>query len=200
MRQIGGQILLVAVVLIGLASCLEFSLAQERDSWNAESITMSPDGRYLAVKYNAGKRDGDDYISEVWIYNLDDLSSTPRHLADINQYYSRLAISPGSHLIAIAEKRRLRVFNIIDHSLVFDFPYTWPERSILHHRLSYSPDSRHLMYYRNVQHYRRDSGADEGRIIVWDIATGLRDLEIAYRNPDIAGNPWLSPDCASASG
>ena len=31
------------------------------------------------------------------------------------------------------------------------------------------------MYYRNVQHYRNDSGADEGRITIWAIETGLRD-------------------------
>jgi len=167
---------------------------QEQDTWLAESIAMSPDGRLLAVKYNTGMRDGDEYFSEVWIYNLNDLSSTPRHLAETNQYYTRFSISPDSRHIAVAEKERLRVINIEDHSQILDLPYTWPERSVLHHRLSYSPDSRHLMYYRNVQPYRNDSGADQGRITIWDIETGLRDLEIAYRNQDIAGHPWPSPD------
>ena len=168
--------------------------AQENISWEAEFIVMSPNGRHLAVRYDADETEGNEFSREVWIYNLDDLSSAPRHLANTYHQYTRLSISPDSQQIAVAEKGRIRVFNTGDHSKILDFSYTWPERSVIHHSVSFGPDSRHIMYYRNLPQYLNESGADEGRIIVWDTETGLRDLEISYRSQDIADKPWLSPD------
>ncbi|MCY3780513.1 MAG: WD40 repeat domain-containing protein [Chloroflexi bacterium] len=193
MRQICRRILLVVFVLFGLANRPAHYLAQEQYPWGTVLIAMSNSGRHLAAKYDTGEKDGDEFSSEVWIYNLDDFSSTPRHLADTDQFYSQLSFSPDSHQIAIAEKGRLRVFSTEDHSQILDFPYAWQE-DVVHHRLSFSPDSRHLMYYRNVPHYSKVSGADEGRIMIWDIETGLRDHETPYRSQDIADDPRLSPD------
>ena len=193
MRQICRQILQVVAALFYFSHWLGYSLAQEQYPWGAVRITMSNSGRHLAVKYDTGAKDGDEFSSEIWFYNLDDLSSAPRHLADTTEYYSRFSFSPDSRHIAIAAKGRLRVFNTEDHTQILDFPYTWQE-DVIHHRLSFSPDSRHLMYYRNVPHYSNVSGADEGRITIWDIETGSRDHEAPYRSQDIADDPSLSSD------
>lgn len=193
MRHVSRQIPKVAAALFWLSQCLGFTLAQEQYPWGAVLIAMSNSGRHLAAKYDTDKKHGDEYASEVWIYNLNDLSSMPRRLADTDRYFSKLSFSPDSRHIAIAEKRGLRVFDTEDHTQILVFPYAWQE-DVIHHRLSYSPDSRHLMYYRNIPHYSNVSGADEGRIFVWDIETGSRDLETSFRSRDIADAPRLSRD------
>ena len=94
--------------------------AQAAPRWLAESIVMSNDGRHLAVQYVVDnfpgqfivdQEEGIHYFREVWIYNLDDVSSPPRRLVDLksNYAYGAMSFSPDSQQIAVADKRRLRV-------------------------------------------------------------------------------------------
>lgn len=168
--------------------------AQNNNIWKVEIITMSANGRHLAVKYNTGEQEGNTYLAEVWIYNLDDLSAAPRHLVDTTLFSSGVSFSPDSLQIALAEKGRLRVYNTEDLSLILDFAYTGQEQTAFGRILSFSLDGRYIMYYRNVPSFSNVSGADKGRITIWETKTGLRYLEIKFRSQDIIGSPMPSPD------
>ena len=54
--------------------------------WKAESIAMSPDGRYSVQFVTDVKKDSLNYVREVWKYSLDNDLSSPLFLRDLEDY------------------------------------------------------------------------------------------------------------------
>ena len=193
MRPIIRQIVKIAAVIFCLACFPSLISTQEQDAWLAESITMSPDGKHLAVKYGAHVekeyKDEAGYDSGVWIYDLDDLLSPPRYLRGASFYDTIVVISPDSRYISLAEYQQLEFFNIGDHSLVLDMQRTATEKPLDLSTISYSADGKSIMFLSDWW------ATWEHELSIWDIDTGSRVLSIpAVR----AGQSWqlpkLSPD------
>lgn len=194
----------IQIIVLLLCCLMRFgSTAQAQDAprWVAESIVMSNDGRHLAVHYIVDKFPGQiiaarelgrDLLSKVLIYNLDDLSSLPRRLVDLKSHSgdSALSFSPDNQQIAVADKKRLRVFNSEDHSLILDLPDTSNEKSAYSIVLSYSPDSRYIMSISYAWNTKT------GEMSIWDVRTGLRTFNIITHqsHQKYEERPWLSPD------
>ncbi|MCY3831998.1 MAG: WD40 repeat domain-containing protein [Chloroflexi bacterium] len=181
-------------ILVCFLACLPYWIqAQERVSWEAESIFMSNDGQHLAVGYEAyvKKEDRDEpgYDSGVWIYDLDDLSSPPRYLRGASSDNTFIAISSDSRYISLAEYQRLEIFNIGDNSLILDMQRTATEKPLDLSTISYSADGKFIMFLSDWWATR------EHEMSIWDIDTGSRVLSIpAVRAGQSHQLPKLSPD------
>lgn len=155
----------------------------------AESIAMSANGRHLTVLYATDEWDGYNFVREVWTYNLADLLSPPQFLAQVSDHGANLSFSPDSRQIAVADRRRLRVYNTDDNSLFVDIPNPSNEQSADLIMPSYSPDGEHIMAFSYIwrTHYSEMS--------IWDIDTGTRIFAVpVYQSQEIVELPWLSSD------
>ena len=190
MLKMSRQNLTIAVLIIGLAYFPKMNLAQEPVNWLAEYIAMSNNGRYLAVQFVTDvKKDNLNYVREIWIYNLDDLTSPPQYLAGVDDYASVFSFSPNSQQVAVDNDGRLKVFDTEDHSLIFSFSNPLSDRSAFSSTLSYNPDSTYIMSNGYAWSTR------DGEISVWDTETGLRVHALpTYRPQEYVNRPWLSPD------
>ena len=183
------RILITILLLCFLLRLGSPTQAQEKTSWLAESIVMSPNGRYLAVLYVTDEWDGSNYVREVWTYRLDDLSSRPRYLVGVNDHHTVVLFSPDSQQISVADRGRLRIFYTDDHSPTVDFANASTERSAHTITLSYSPDGTNIMSISYAWITRN------GEMSIWDIATGLRVHAVAtHQSQEFHEHPWLSPD------
>ena len=180
-------------MLIVLACWPQLIQAQEGVQWEAAKIYMSSDGQHLAVRYDAYVKNGDGlhegYDSDVWIYELDDLSSPPRYLRGANSGNTVIAISPDSRYISLADYQRLEIFNIADNSLILDLQRTATEKPLDLSTISFSADGEYIMFLSDWWATR------DHELSIWDIGTGSRVLAIPAER---AGQSWqlpkLSPD------
>ena len=187
------QLTYVVAILFCLAYWAGWLQAQEGAPWKAESIAMSPDGKYLAVKYGAyedsEERGESGYDSGVWIYDFGDLASPPRYLRGASIYDTLIAISPDSRYIALAEYQRLEILNIEDNSPILDMQRTASEKPLDLSTISYSVDGKSIMFLSDWWATR------DHELSIWDIDTGSQVLSIPAER---AGQSWqlpkLSPD------
>ncbi|MCY4018227.1 MAG: WD40 repeat domain-containing protein [Chloroflexi bacterium] len=185
----------IVALLVCFLACLPCRIqAEEQDTWEAVSISMSNDGRHLAVKYGAHvekeDRDESGYDSGVWIYNLNDLSSPPRHLRGAEFYGTLIAFSPDSRHISLAEHHRLQVFNIAENTLILDLPSIATEIASDFSTVSYSADGKFIMSLSDWW------ATDDHEMSIWDIGAGTRILAIpsARAAQSRLPLPRLSPD------
>lgn len=182
---------LLVCFLTGLPCWIQ---AQQQVSWEAVSISMSKNGRHLAVKYGAyvekEDRDESGYDSGVWIYNVDDLSSPPRYLRGAEFYGTFMAFSPDSRHISLAEHRRLQVFSIAGNSSILDLPSTATEIASDFSTVSYSADGKFIMSLSDWW------ATEDHEMSIWDIGTGTRVLSISSVRVAQSRQPLprLSPD------
>ncbi len=163
--------------------------AQENAPWLAESIAMSTNGRHLAVIYATDEWDGYNFVREVWTYNLADRSSPPQFLAQLDDDRANLSFSPDSTKIAVADRKRLRIFRTEGNSHIIKISNPLTEGSAVFRLQSFSPDGENIMAFSYVwrTHYSEMS--------IWDIETGARIFAVpVHQSQEIVERPWLSPD------
>lgn len=180
----------VAAFLCCLAISPGWLQAQEAAPWKAESIAMSPDGRYLTVQFVTDvKKDSLNYVREVWKYSLDNDLSSPLFLRDLEDYISIMSFSSDNQKIAVADGIRLTIYDTDNNSLLLDIPVPSAEESARFEIHSFSSDNRYIMTFSYVWRTRH------GEISIWDIETGMRVQSIPTdRSSETIRRPWLSPD------
>ena len=163
------------------------------EALSAESIAMSPDGKYMAVKYgnhvNDEDRNDSSYDSGIWIYDLDDLLSPPHYLRGAHYYDTLIAISPDSRYISLAEYQQLEIFDLEDYSLLLKMQRTATEKPLDLSTVVFSPDGKSIKFLSDWW------ATSEHEMSIWDIDTGSRVLSIpAVRAGQSRQLPKLSPD------
>lgn len=179
------------MLLVYLAGARIFPLqGQPIEPWQVVSIEMSQDGRFLAVKHEAGiwKDNGSHADSGIWIYDLWNLLSPPLFLSESDRSYTRIEFSPDGKFLAVGNLYRLSVFEINGGDVILDLPHSaTPMRSDFR-RISFSPDSKYLMSFSY-------SYTNENEVSIWNIEAGQRVLMIPVApNQAHIDQLWLSPD------
>ena len=197
------------LVIIALLFCFTYFhnvIQAQKDvvlPWKTLSIEMSGNGKYLAVKYGAMEWEDHtpEYSSEIWIYDLENLTSLPRSLSDAVRDYAAygatLAFSPNSEYLAVGSYHKMTVFNTENNVVILDLPASaTPIRSAFSW-FSFSPDSNYIAafseWWAGIEHDRDHGPYHE--MSIWDIHTGQRIHAIAAtRGQQWIVHPWLSPD------
>lgn len=169
----------------------------------ALDIEMAGNGKYLAVKYGAIEwvDHTPEYSSEIWIYDLEKLTSLPQSLndavRDYDAYYATLAFSPNSEYLAAGSYNRMTVFNTENNAVILDLPASaTPIRSAFSW-FSFSPDSNYIAAFSEWWGWELHDRYHERyhEMSIWDIHTGQRIHAIAAtRGQQFIVHPWLSPD------
>ena len=185
--------MIIIVALLFCLSCFQGVLqAQERDpsSWQAISISMSENGRYLAVRSGAEVIGTPNGISEIWLYDLENLLLPPRYLAGGIYTSARMFFSPNNLYLAVGESHQLSVFNIENNDIILELPSAEMGLPIDYRWSSFSPDSNHIVTFSSWY-----VGGSEHQVLIWNIHTGKRihSLDAPRPKPEIF-RAWLSPD------
>ena len=171
--------------------CLQsfYSLqAQEDFSWKARLISMSNNGRFLAVIYGEDGARIPGYKSGVWIYDLQNLLSAPQYLKATADHNGRMEFSPDSKYFAYGTYDWLKIFDTEDMEVILYLSSgVTPIRSDFGW-ISFSPDSKYIMSF-------SDWWTMEHEMSIWQIHTRQRLHAIAApRSQQRIRYFWLSPD------
>ncbi len=185
--------MIIIVALLFCLLCFQGALqAQERDpsSWQAISIEISENGRYLAVRSGAEVIGTPNGISEIWLYDLENLLLPPRYLAGGIYTSAKMFFSPNNLYFAVGDYHQLSVFNIENNDIILELQRTAGTVPIDFRWSSFSPDSNHIVTFSSW--YGGGLG-HEG--LIWNIHTGKRihSLDAPRSKPEIF-RAWLSPD------
>ena len=158
---------MITVLLLYLACFQHIYVlqAQEDAAWGAISIEMSNNGRYLGVKYAENQGLHRDERNGIWIYDLEDLLSSPRYLGEMLDPEARMVFSPDSQYIAFGGYYRLLVFNTDSKVKILDLPNSVTARHTDFKWISFSPDSNYIMSF-------SDWWFKDNKMWIWNIHTG----------------------------
>ncbi len=187
----GNNHAVISKVLLLCLLCLQsfYSLqAQEDSPWKARLLSMSNNGRFLAVSYGEADLRAPVYMSGVWIYDLENILSSPQYLKATSDYSGRMEFSPNGKYFALGTYDWLTVFDTENMEIILSLSsLATPIRSDFGW-ISFSPDSNYIMSF-------SDWWTMEHEMSIWQIHTGQRVHVIAApRTQQWIKRPWLSPD------
>lgn len=187
--------MIIITALLAYLLCFHCAIqAQLEYRWQAVSIRMSNNGRYLAIEQKSKEwiDDISDYGRGIWIYDLENLLSPPQYLSELPGYFPDMEYSPNSQYLAVGGYERLRVFNTENNAVILDSSSSATPTRYGFTRLSFSPDSSYIAsfsYYWEMEY----------EMSIWDVHTGQRIHTVTF--PGFPGGsrhwntaPWLSPD------
>jgi len=179
----------IITALLFYLTCFHYVLqAQEDAAWRAISISMSNNGRYLAVKYGENIPGHREFHHGIWIYDLEDLLLPPQYLGEMLDPEARMVFSPDSRYVALGGYYRLLVFNADSKVTVLGLPNSVTALRTDFKWITFSPDSNYIMSYSDWWTYDHEMS-------IWNVHTGQRVHAVAaLRSQQWVQRPWLSPD------
>ncbi len=176
----------ILACLVGLATVV--GAQDEIPAWRAQLIALSENGRYLAVRYGAELTGFSESVSEIWVYDLEDLLLPPHKLVRGPDVGSNLAFSPNNRYLAIGNHHKLSIFNLEDKKSILDLQRVSTEIPTDFTWATFNSDSSHIMAFSHLW-------ASEHEMSIWGIGSAKRVHAVkaqpgrrwTYRN-------WLSPD------
>ena len=181
-------ILAIGVLLLSVSCIHGISEAQEEaPSWKVLGISMSHDGRYLAVRSGVPSTEYPNSHMEIWIYDLENLLLSPRFLTRDFSTGSRMLFSPNNQYLALEGFYELSIFDITDGASILSLERTSTEPPSDFGRMVFSPDSNYIMSF-------SDWWFRGNKMFIWNIHTGQRILDIdAERGRERTYYTLLSP-------
>ena len=179
----------IITTLLLYLTCFHYVLqAQESGAWQAISIAMSENGRYLAVQSGVKGSEYPNAAYGIWVYDLENLLLPPRFLAGDIEYSARMIFSPNNRYLAVASNLELSIFDIEEGISILDLQRTSTEPPTNFGWTSFSPDSNYVMSF-------SDWWFRNSKMSIWNIHTGQRIHAIdAQRGRERVYYTWLSPD------
>ena len=184
--------LLFLALIFALIASGGSASSQATDSPFIARYALSHNGRFVAAKSVIAADDSDAIRASIWLYDLQNLLSPPRFLADVHRQTRFMEFSPNDEYLAVGLYSEVRVFSLIDGRELLHQSRFFPMVPILTRAKlvlpSFSPDSQYIQFL----NFQND---DERVLEIWKLNTGEQiKIVPAGKYRDSSKSLLMSPD------
>lgn len=157
-----------------------------------QRFALSHNGRFVAAKSMLAVDDSDEKSAFIWLFDLQNILSPPRFIANVHRHTSFIIFSPDDEYLAVGWYREVRVFRLSDGRESLYQSRSWTMVPILTaSRLilpSFSPDSRYIQFL--------NFPSEGERVLeIWQVNTGEQvKIVPAGEYRDRSRSLLMSPD------
>lgn len=178
--------LVALACFIGLSTVV--SAQEQIPALRAQLLALSENGRFLAVRYGAEITGFSESVSEIWVYDLEEILLPPHKLAGGPYPSANMFFSPSSQYLAIGNHHKLSIFNLENKASILDLQRTSTEIPTNFNWATFNSDSSHIMAF---SHW----WTSEPQMSIWDIDRAKRVHAVsAQPGRRWTYHNWLSPD------